>query len=205
MTIPIQLYKDPVELGLMLSTAELVTRIRTVSGDTQEALARRLGVSFPTVNAWENGRTSPRRGHRLQLEALAEKLGIHHELVVLVIDDDPATGELVASAAVDIDTAIAVNTALDGWEGLVKCGTLRPNMLFLDIMMPGLDGIEVARRLPTIDGLGPIQVVFVTSSRDADLHDRAGRLGHELLLKPLEPEALVEVMRAYLVATTAVG
>ena len=205
MSVCAKLYKEPVELWTMLSTAELVSRIRTASGDTQESLARRLGVSFPTVNAWERGRTSPRQGHRLQLEQLADQLGIHHELVVLVIDDDPATGELAAAAAADVDDAIAVHTALDGWEGLVKCGTLAPDLLFLDIMMPGLDGIEVARRLPTIDGLVPIRVVFVTSSRDADLHGRARSLGHDILLKPLEIDELAAVMGAHVAAGASAG
>jgi len=182
----------------MLSTAELVARIRVATGDTQEAMARRLGVSFPTINSWERGRSTPRRIHRQQLEQLAEDLGIQHALSVLVIDDDPATGELVGAAAGDVDAAIAVETAHDGWEGLVKCGTVRPDLLFLDILMPGIDGLEVARRLPSITGLGDIETVFVTSSRDADLLRRAARLGHDLLLKPLDLEVLANVIRSHL-------
>jgi CheY-like chemotaxis protein len=189
------LYKDHVGLGFMLSTAELVARIRDRTGDTQEALARRLGVSFPTINAWERGRTTPRRRHRLQLEQLADDVGVRHGFSVLVIDDDPVTAELVAAAAGGVDGAIAVESALNGWEGLVKCGTIRPDLVFLDIMMPGIDGLEVARRLPSIEGLEGMTVVFVTASSIPDVLDRARSLGHEVIPKPLELDDLGNVMR----------
>lgn len=187
----------------MLSTADLVARIREHTGDTQEALARRLGVSFPTVNAWERGRSRPRALHRRKLEDLADELGIDRGMVVLVIDDDPITGELVATAAATVDPGISVERALDGWEGLVKCGSLTPDLLFLDIMMPGIDGIEVARRLPTIPGLGDLQVVFVTSTTEPSILDRARALGHDLIRKPLEIDAIETVIEEAAKAKTS--
>jgi CheY-like chemotaxis protein len=183
---------------LMLSTAELVAAIRRTSGSTQEALARRLGVSFPTVNAWERGRSSPRPNHRRQLEQLAEELGITTETMVLVIDDDPATGAIVDAAAQQVGAAITVESALDGWEGLVKCGSLRPALIFLDILMPGIDGIEVARRLPDIEGLDHTEVVFVTSSTDDRLLARARSFGHSVLPKPLEVDQLIDTIASRL-------
>ncbi len=178
----------------MLSTADLVARIRERTGDTQEALARRLGVSFPTVNAWERGRSRPRALHRRKLEHLADEVGVDRGMTILVIDDDPVTSELVAAAATEVDTGISVEMALDGWEGLVKCGSLTPDLLFLDIMMPGLDGIEVAKRLPKMSGLGDLRVVFVTSSTEPSILERVGALGHDLIRKPLEIDALTAVI-----------
>ena len=185
----------------MLPTTELVSRIRSTNGDTQEALARRLGVSFPTVNSWERGRSEPKPPHRLVLEELALSLGIAAELVVLVIDDDPVTAELVRVAAAEVDAAVTVDAAPDGWSGLVKCGSLRPSLLFLDVMMPGIDGLEVARRLPSIEGLAGLRVVFVTSSRSPDVLARAAALGNQVLAKPLELDDLSRVIRDLLEAT----
>jgi len=193
--LPLFLYKEPVELRLMLSTAELVARIRERTGDTQEALAQRLGVSFPTINSWERGRSRPRPAHRRQLEALARDLGIRHEFKVLVIDDDPATAEIVAAAAVGVDPGIEVDRALDGWEGLVKCGSLQPELIFLDIMMPGIDGLEVARRLPSIEGLTDTTVLFVTSAQTASVLERAHAIGYQVLPKPLEIDDLESAIR----------
>jgi len=194
------LYKDPLELLNMLSTAELVARIREHSGDTQEALARRLGVSFPTINSWERGRSRPRRGHRQQLENLADELGIQHGFRVLVIDDDPATAEIVKAAATTADDAITVDYALDGTSGLIQCGALRPQLLFLDIMMPGINGLDVARRLRDMSDLDT-RIFFVTSSRDSELIAQAERLAESVILKPLEIADLVETLQSALTAT----
>ncbi len=182
----------------MLSTPELVAEIRRVAGETQEGLARRLGVSFPTVNAWERGRSSPRANHRRQLEELAGQLGITSEISVLVIDDDPTTGAVVEAAAEEVDAAITVESALNGWEGLVRCGALRPSLIFLDILMPGIDGIEVARRLPDIADLERTEVVFVTSTTDEAILTRARSLGHSLLAKPLDVARLIDSIRSHL-------
>jgi CheY-like chemotaxis protein len=178
----------------MLSSAELVARIRQVNGDTQEGLARRLEVSYPTINSWENGRSEPKGGHRQQLEELAESLGIVNELVVLVVDDDPVTAELVRAAATDVDAAVTVEYAADGWEGLIKCGALQPRLLFLDVMMPGIDGLEVARRLPTIDAVGDVRIVFVTASQSQEVISKARELGHSVLSKPVDLGDLSRVM-----------
>jgi len=77
----------------------------------------------------------------------------------------------------------------------VLCGSLRPRVIFLDILMPGIDGIEVANRLPGIKGLDDPEVVFVTSSTNSDLLRRAGSVGHQLLGKPLGVDDLVTTIR----------
>ncbi|MBB2977062.1 CheY-like chemotaxis protein/DNA-binding XRE family transcriptional regulator [Microbacterium endophyticum] len=178
----------------MLSSAELVARIRVATGDTQEGLARRLGVSYPTINSWERGRSEPQQSRRRELAEFAASLGITEELKVLVIDDDPVTAELVRAAATDVDAAVVVDSALDGWEGLIKCGSMHPQVIFLDVMMPGIDGLEVARRLPQVDGLGDVQIIFVTASQSLDVLARTAEAGNAVILKPLELDALATVM-----------
>jgi CheY-like chemotaxis protein len=180
----------------MIPSADLVARIRAANGDTQEGLARRLAVSYPTINAWERGRSEPTPKHRATLEALGSELGIVHEFVVMVIDDDPVTADLVEAAAAEFGGVVTVHSALNGWEGLVMCGALRPRLLFLDIMMPGIDGLEVARRLPTIPGLDEMRVVFVTASQSPDILSRAAALGNAVIGKPVELDELAGVIRA---------
>ena len=46
------------------------------AGYSQEALARVLGVSYPTVNSWERGRSSPRQEHLVALTDLADDVGV---------------------------------------------------------------------------------------------------------------------------------
>ncbi|MBI5562626.1 MAG: PilZ domain-containing protein [Deltaproteobacteria bacterium] len=56
--------------------ADEITRLRVVLGRTQEALARELGVSFSTVNRWENGKSSPSPMAKRVLDALASAHGL---------------------------------------------------------------------------------------------------------------------------------
>lgn len=62
-------------LGHRPPAADLVREIRTRLGLTQEKLAARLGVTFPTINRWENGRANPSPLALKQIEALLATLG----------------------------------------------------------------------------------------------------------------------------------
>ena len=106
----------------------------------------------------------------------------------------PFRSELVGAAAHDVGVTVTVRSAVDGWEGLIACAPLRPRLLFLDIMLPGIDGLEVAQRLPSIDGLAELTVVFVTASQSNDVLTRAEAIGNEVLAKPLRPDDLAAVM-----------
>ncbi len=178
---------------------ELVLAIRRETGDSQEALARRLGVSFATVNAWERGRTEPRRVHEAQLLELAKRLGVRAGLSVLAIDDDPASCAIVEDLVAHGRHAGDVITTTSPTEGLLLCGALRPDVLFLDIMMPGLDGFEVAGQLSRIEGLSRVAVIFMTSSTDPALLARAGEIGSVVLAKPLDASAVDEAISRVLV------
>jgi putative transcriptional regulator len=57
------------------STGDLVRQLRTRLGLTQEKLAARLGVTFPTINRWENGRAKPSPLALKQIEDLLTALG----------------------------------------------------------------------------------------------------------------------------------
>jgi len=56
-------------------SANLILQLRQTLGLTQEKLAQKLGVSFPTINRWENGRSKPSPLALKQIEGLLEGLG----------------------------------------------------------------------------------------------------------------------------------
>ena len=56
-------------------TAQLVCELRSLLGLTQEKMAGRLGVTFPTINRWENGRAKPSPLARKQIDDLLAELG----------------------------------------------------------------------------------------------------------------------------------
>ncbi|CAL9619646.1 Transcriptional regulatory protein SrrA [Streptomyces sp. enrichment culture] len=106
---------------------------------------------------------------------------------VLVVDDDPTVAEIVTGY---LDRAgYLVDRAGDGPEALARAAAHRPDLVVLDLMLPGMDGLEVCRRLR---GHGPVPVIMLTARGDED--DRV--LGLEVgaddyVTKPFSPRELV--------------
>ena len=105
-------------------------------------------------------------------------------------DEEPARARLSRMLAAHPDIEI-VGEAVDGLEAVEKIETLRPDLLFLDIEMPGLTGLEVLRAVRRNIAL-PL-VIFVTGY---DQHALAAFEADALayLLKPVAPERLAQVL-----------
>ena len=82
---------------------------------------------------------------------------------VLVVDDHPSF-RAAARSLLEADGFTVVGEACDGDEALAQTAALRPDVVLLDVQLPGTDGFEVARRLAAMD-LPP--VVLLISSRTA--------------------------------------
>ena len=183
-----------------LSTGELVAAIRRKAGYSQEALARVLGVSYPTVNSWENGRSTPRQEHLEALTDLAAHLGVSRGPTVLVIDDDHVSCAVTEGFIEGSKHPAAVETTTDSYEGLLMCGALHPDLILIDGLMPGLDGFELARKLENIDGLEHTRVVLMSASTHPRIEQRAADLGHSFLQKPLTQETVDDLLETSPVA-----
>jgi two-component system OmpR family response regulator len=117
---------------------------------------------------------------------------------VLVVDDEEHITELVAMAlgchGFEVERVAAGRAALDAVRGR------RPDLVVLDVMLPDLDGFEVARRIRQAEGAGPrVPIIFLTA-RDATSDKVQGlRLGSDdYVTKPFSIEELVERVKAVL-------
>ena len=180
--------------SIRLETPELVKTIRMTAEISQEELARRLDVSFASVNAWERGRTEPRDVHRMKLDEMAEELGIRQGLSVVVIDDEPDVCELAEVMIRTVEPSALVTTATSGTDGLLACGALQPDLVLLDLRMPGLDGIKVARAMSRTEGLERSVLVFVTGMTSGSLREAAERVAARVVTKPLTPFGVEELI-----------
>ena len=118
--------------------------------------------------------------------------------VILGVDDDPHIHGFVE--AVLGQRSCTVLTTDRGEKALELCRRLAPDVVLLDVTMPGMDGYEVCRRLQREPETACIPVLFVTAhSADQD-RARAFAVGAaDYLVKPLDPEVLTEKIRAHLV------
>jgi len=114
--------------------------------------------------------------------------------LVLVADDDAHIVELVAMYLQR--SGYRVEPAYDGSEALRKARELKPDLLVLDIMMPGEDGLQVCRALSRPGG---VPIIFLTA-RTSDVDKIAGlRLGaDDYVTKPFNPHELVARVDAVL-------
>ena len=169
----------------------LVSAIRETGGYSQEALARELGVSFATVNAWERGRSHPRPSHMKSLRSMAKSMGIRTDIMVLAIDDDPVTCAVIEGMVAGANTPASVQTTTDPFDALILSGALDPDLLLIDVMMPGIDGFDLAERLEEIRGERMPRVVFMTAaSDDPEIIRRAEESGHLMIAKPFGQDAI---------------
>ncbi len=92
--------------------------------------------------------------------------------------------------------------AADGTEGLAKAEALRPNLVLLDIEMPGLSGYEVCRRLKANPTTQPTPVIFVTAWQGEAVHRLASAMGAvACLTKPFRLVALEPVIVGALIVS----
>ncbi len=117
------------------------------------------------------------------------------EARLLVVDDEPNIRELL-SASLRF-AGFEVVTAADGWQALDLAREVAPDLVVLDVLMPGKDGFEVARELRA--GGNRVPVVFLTA-KDAT-EDRVQGLtlgGDDYVTKPFSLEEVVARIRAVL-------
>lgn len=106
---------------------------------------------------------------------------------VLVVDDDPVVGE--SFNRVLSRKGYAVITAANGDEALSKLQNEQYDVVFTDLRMPGMDGLEVAERVKARQPWTPVVIVTGYGSKPSE--DRARALGvSDFLNKPLSPEMI---------------
>ncbi|MEU5085226.1 response regulator transcription factor [Streptomyces sp. NPDC021356] len=106
---------------------------------------------------------------------------------VLVVDDDPTVSEVVAGY---LDRAgFAVDVAADGPAAVARAATHPPDLVVLDLMLPGMDGLEVCRRLRRH---GPLPVIMLTARGDEEDRILGLEVGaDDYVTKPFSPRELV--------------
>jgi excisionase family DNA binding protein len=174
--------------------------------------AKYLGVAQSTIRKWSDQGRLPafytpgghRRYRRRDLDAFvsgsANSSGPRGRgtPLVLIVDDDPRIREFVR-----------VNLEMDGYvvreagsadEGLAALEEQPPDLILLDVMMPGVDGWEMLRRMQERHGMGSIPVIMFSGQVESTDDDAQARGAQGFLGKPFNPQDLIartkELLRA---------
>jgi two-component system, cell cycle response regulator DivK len=121
--------------------------------------------------------------------------------VVLIVEDDPETRELYHT--VFAAAGFGIEEAHNGFQALEKTVTASPDLVLTDISIPGVDGIDLCRRLRADPRTREIPLLAVTGYSNRQYQDRAMKAGADsVLFKPLDPGVLVAEAR-WLIARRA--
>lgn len=114
---------------------------------------------------------------------------------VLVVDDEPNIADVISMALKYNDFEVA--TAGDGKEALDRVGEFRPDLIVLDVMMPGLDGFQVAKRLT--ERSADIPILFLTARDTTEDKIRGLTIGgDDYMTKPFSVEELIARIKVIL-------
>jgi DNA-binding response OmpR family regulator len=112
---------------------------------------------------------------------------------VLLVDDEPNI--LVALEYLMKQQGYQVEKACNGQEALEKAASFSPDVMVLDVMMPGMDGFEVARQVRAHPGWENIRIVFLTAKGTTEDRWKGYSNGGEVYLtKPFDNEELIQVV-----------
>ena len=111
---------------------------------------------------------------------------------VLVVDDDPALAEMltIVLRGEGFDTAVVG----DGTRALPAVRELRPDVVLLDLMLPGMNGIDVCRAIRTESGVPIVMLTAKTDTVDIVLGLESG--ADDYVVKPFKPKELIARIRA---------
>lgn len=149
--------------------------------------------------------------HRQRAEEMAEtgtsmsrmsSEGAHAQPVILVVDDDPADRAMVREW---LESAgFRIEEAVDGLHALEVFPTLRPHTVLLDVVMPGMSGIETCAALRKLPGGAQVPILMVTGHDDADSIARSYEAGaSDFTIKPFHPLIVAHRVRYLLRASHA--
>ena len=119
------------------------------------------------------------------------------ECRVLVVDDEPENWMLLQNLLEG--AGFPVQVAQDGAEAVEKFRQWRPAFVWMDIRMPGMDGIEAARRIRALSGGQDVKIAAVTASQFKGQRDQMLSAGFDdFVLKPYRPAEIFESMERHL-------
>jgi DNA-binding response OmpR family regulator len=119
---------------------------------------------------------------------------------ILIVDDEAHLRSLIRQTLEELeDEGVELLTAENGEDALVTISSVKPRLVFLDVMMPKLSGFDVCRRTKQDLGLKDVYIVLLTAKGQELDRQKGQEVGADLYMtKPFDPDALLQKAREVL-------
>ncbi|MBD3258261.1 response regulator [candidate division GN15 bacterium] len=121
---------------------------------------------------------------------------------VLVVDDEPEITDIVEAFL--SDAGYTVNVENQPANALVKAREFLPDVVLLDIMMPGVDGYDICQQLKNDPQLAHVPIIFLTGKDRTDDMGRSFKVGGDMFIKkPFSCERLLEIVNIVVMSASS--
>jgi len=144
-------------------------------------------------------------GHRRFLPSEVERfarsrgltlnLGEDEALRVLIVDDDAGVSSFLMELFENVNTSVLTESARDGFSAGLRVRKFKPQIVLLDLMMPGLDGFQVCRLLKSDPATKSIRIIVMTGYASPENIENALLAGAEACInKPIDTANLLKCL-----------
>ncbi|MBL8473519.1 MAG: PAS domain S-box protein [Rhodocyclaceae bacterium] len=121
-------------------------------------------------------------------------------LKALLVEDEPVNRMLAREFLTDL--GMVVESATNGREAVEKVQGQTYDLIFMDIQMPVMDGLEATRRIRGMENSGAVPIIAMTANAFSDDHDRCIEAGmNDFIAKPFHPDKLYETISRWVTAS----
>jgi len=172
---------------------------------TPKEVAQQLGVAPVTIRLWAQENklvfTTTPGGHRRFKQQdiddfVAQHMNkTHNQLSVLIVDDNEQHAEFLQEYIHLLNADIITNIAYDGFDSGQLIFEIKPDLILLDLIMPGMDGYSVCQRIKQNPATANIRIIAMTGFSTPDNIERILKAGAETCLsKPIDTKVLSDIL-----------
>jgi DNA-binding response OmpR family regulator len=128
-----------------------------------------------------------------------KSLGAARAAKILVVDDEPEITEIIEAFLDNAGYTVKVENRAE--QALMQVKQMRPDLVLLDIMMPGIDGYQICNRIKADPATANLPVIFLTGKDSKDDQGKSFQVGGDMFIKkPFSCERLLEIVNIVLLS-----
>lgn len=119
--------------------------------------------------------------------------------VALIVDDEELVCEILQGFLTSYFPGFKVEIAVDGFEGGVKAHRCLPDLILMDILLPGQSGFSLCQQIRSIPELSKVTIIALSGMQDKSVKDMVMELGvNDFLVKPYKARDLMQKIEGHL-------